>query len=102
MGGYLPGLPPRSDLPGLRSLRTARCAVKPALVPLRVSWAHWVLLCLQEDRMQGLAANMHHPASDVSGEARGSMQADREGQHAETREGLSMCSCPGYWSRAWC
>ena len=26
VGGYLPGTPPRSTLPGLRSLRTARCA----------------------------------------------------------------------------
>ncbi len=29
VGGYQPGLPPRSDLPGLRSLRTARLASDP-------------------------------------------------------------------------
>lgn len=30
VGGYLPGTPPRSTLPGLRSLRTARCAAHVA------------------------------------------------------------------------
>ena len=33
VGGYLPGTPPRSTLPGLRSLRTARCAAHVALTP---------------------------------------------------------------------
>ena len=33
VGGYLPGMPPRSTLLGLRSLRTARCAVHVAFKP---------------------------------------------------------------------
>lgn len=56
VGGYLPGLPPRIDQPGLRSLRTARCPaasctswhvctqVRRALVGQLLMYSHYMMM----------------------------------------------------------